>query len=304
MNLHFIWFGSNPPQGLTAKIAAKMRYLNSMFNLVPNLTFYLWTMPNEMGVLTSKFAAEHLGNLHIKNIEDLFKQIRNPQHLTKDELKQLRALFLRESTGPISNKAVAADMIKFLTLLYFGGLYIDAGLDMLFDGSSGVQLSKKGMELYNKLKGYDYALTQLDNNCKAVDLQIMFFSQNQNAKEFLINTIRMVLKLYPNDTGKKYHYSKEYDDIREFKFEYQKFFPVKAASYTGNSFNAIYTSHRNHKLYYFIVDTYKDFRFNDFPEICIKNQKNQQYENYRTKIFIPQDETGYPSLVFPRKKQP
>lgn len=333
MIIHFIWFGSIPHPEVVARIAAKMRYLKSMFMQTSDLTFFLWTTPDLMVVLQSRFTNEHLPpkgslNLQMKSIDELFLKSALP-HLSTDTIMKLRTLFIRESSGPISNKAVAADMIKFLALFHYGGLYVDAGLEiipyspnrsyLLPDDKNGqifslteqklfnpeqtlsnnsdselFVLQNKGKKLLNKLHRYDYALTLISET--SVDLQIMFFSEKKNSKLFLSEVINQVV----GADGERLTYE-EYNEMREMKVQYN-ILQIRGYSYTGVIYVDVYKKYRSiHRIYFF--KTGSSYKFIDFSEIRLKSlSNNQMYENYRTKSYIPQDDTRSPSIIFPRKR--
>lgn len=121
MNIHFIWFGSKPHPELTAKIAAKMRYLNTMFSQTALLTFRLCTTSDLISQLESTFKGEHIGGLRLQidNVENEFTKLPSSSidPITAEDIGALRTFFYKGSIGPIANKALAADIIKYTVLL-------------------------------------------------------------------------------------------------------------------------------------------------------------------------------------------
>ncbi len=236
MTIHFIWFGSTPHADLIAKVARKMRYLKMMFASEKNIAFYLWTTNNLQGTLhrglDSQESLVRGWNLNVKtkDINELFNLNSSP-YLSLEETNSLRNLFIKESFGSLSKMALAADILKMLILLHFGGLFMDAGLEInheaitgtddfikfkkpvklereLYDLNKGAiysesaevsDLKTRGESLLKKLAAHHlgFSYTIAPNRAKnPFDLQIMYSKKTHEADHFFAETLKRILNRF------------------------------------------------------------------------------------------------------------
>ena len=306
MKIHFIWFGSVPHPDLITKVARKMKYLRMMFADIPELTFYLWTTNNLKVSLTRGFISQedltggwHL-DIQIKDINELFN--RTSLYLSFDDTCSLKDLFIKESFGSLNKMALAADMLKMLILLHFGGLFMDAGLEIDYKAISD-ELKTRGQNLLKKLAMHHLAFsyTIAPNRAKnPFDLQIMYSRNTHGAKKFLGETIAKILGRSKADSDYQTIRKKRFGGHVMFKFRFKnKIYevpkPGEIDAYTGVEFiaAAMNLDQTDDGMIYRFLIKYKknDLKvfptaFEDFPGIYRK-LANPNYANWRDNYYTP-----------------
>jgi len=320
MKIHFIWFGSVPHPDLITKVARKMKYLRMMFADIPELTFYLWTTNNLKGSLTRGFISQedltggwHL-DIQIKDINELFN--RTSLHLSFDDTCSLKDLFIKESFGSLNKMALAADMLKMLILLHFGGFFMDAGLEIDYKAISD-ELKTRGKNLLKKLATHPLAFSYTIAPNRAgnpFDLQIMYSRDTPVAKNFFGETLAKILGKFKSDSDYQTKRKNRFGGNVVFKFRFEgKIYEVPKPgvvdAYTGVEFiaAAINMDKRYNGLIYKFIIMYKDHDqdvfptlFSDFPGIYRK-LANPNYANWRDCYYTPQsaqDDTYYSKSIY------
>lgn len=310
MIIHFIWFGSAPHPDLIKKVARKMRYLKVMFADASNLHFYLWTTSDLKGSLNKGFASQEdlMGGWHLdiqtKDINELFRP--SSPYLSFDDTCSLKDIFIKESLGPLSKPALAADMLKMLILLHFGGLFMDAGLEIDHTAISH-ELKTRGQNLLKKFTQFHLAFsyTVAPNRSKnPFDLQIMYSQNTPQAKSFFGEVITKILYRFKDSPTywDRFKNSPTYQTTRKKRFGGQIIFkfsfkgqiyevpkPGEVEAYTGVEFisAAINLDKSCNGMIYKFIIMYKDSDqdvfptlFSDFPGIYRK-LTNPNYPNWR-----------------------
>lgn len=113
--VHWIWIGSPPPARLILNLS-RFRELDR----AGNFRYVVWCdrpWPRPVAL--------HAEGLEICQISDLFTRLQG-----LPLVGQLHAALRREANGPLRNYAAASDILRYVVMWIYGGIYLDADVQL------------------------------------------------------------------------------------------------------------------------------------------------------------------------------